>query len=71
MSKHGGSPESGLVVPAGIEQHTLAPGSFLVEPEVAKRAREARERALQFERRRIAVELVNGILVGALEGPCR
>lgn len=54
-SKHGGSPASGLVLPAGIEQHSLTPGGLVV-PEIARKAEEARERARQFERRRLALE---------------
>ncbi len=60
-TKHGGSPASGIVTPAGIEQHSSIPGSVLVMPEIARTKAQAKERALQFERRRIAlVVLGNG-----------
>lgn len=61
MSKHGGSPLLGLA-PAGMEQAQPAPGSMILEPEVAKENRNAKERALQFERRRLALAILPSIL---------
>lgn len=60
MSKHGGSPASGLVQPAGIDAAEVVPGSEagLLIPELVKRNAEAKERARQFERRRIALEML-------------
>jgi hypothetical protein len=59
MSKHGGSPPSGLIVPAGLEHlQPVAPGSALVEPEIVARRRVNLERERQFERRRVALELL-------------
>lgn len=63
MSKHGGSPESGLVLPIGLE--ALRPetpeGMVLVPQEVIdsrKQAEERKERGLQLERRRVALEVL-------------
>lgn len=65
MSKHGGSQSSGLVLPAGFGNETLAPqSSVILEPEVAKQVREREERKRQFERRRIALELLRGMVTG-------
>lgn len=62
MSKHGGSPTSGLVSIVGADTAEVIPGSAagLLQPEIAKRNAEAKERARQFERRRIALELAWG-----------
>lgn len=65
MSKHGGSPESGLVVPVGLEalKPALPEGMVLVPQEVVdarKQADERKERALQLERRRIADNMLRG-----------
>lgn len=57
MSKHGGSEASGLVMPAGIEQHQVL-ASGIVVPEIARKAAEAKDRALQFERRRLALAVL-------------
>lgn len=57
-TKHGGSPASGVVLPAGIEQHTAEPGSRIIKPEIARTNEQAKERALQFERRRLALSLM-------------
>lgn len=55
-TKHGGSEASGLVQPAGLESATPAtPGGVILEPEIAKDNRNAKDRALQFERRRLAM----------------
>lgn len=55
-SKHGGSPASGIVPPAGLDTAKPAlPGGLVLEPEVAKENRNAKDRALQFERRRLAL----------------
>ncbi len=66
MSKHGGSPGSGLVLPIGLE--ALKPetpdGMVLVPQEVLdarKQAEERKERALNLERRRIAEGLVKSL----------
>lgn len=62
MSKHGGSPVSGLIEPVGVDR--AAPddgGVVLVPPQVLEARREASERqgrALQFERRRLALEVL-------------
>lgn len=59
MSKHGGSPASGLVLPAGFENlPKMSPDSVLVEPEIVARRRVNLERERQFERRRLAVEFI-------------
>lgn len=64
MSKHGGSPESGLVPPAGIDSAEVVPGSAagLLIPDLVRRNAEAKERARQFERRRIALELMTSLI---------
>lgn len=63
-SKHGGSEESGLVLPAGMGELVQLDGSQMFEPpEVTaakKMAAERQERALQLERRRLALELLGG-----------
>lgn len=63
MSKHGGSPESGLVSPIGLEALMPATpeGMVLVPQEVVDaraQAKKREERALQLERRRIALQLI-------------
>jgi hypothetical protein len=59
MSKHGGSPPSGLVTPIGTETAKLAPGAqFVLEPAVAEEIRQREARKRNFERRRIALELL-------------
>jgi hypothetical protein len=61
-SKHGGSEVSGLVLPSGMGELVQLDGSQMFEPPevtAAKRmAAERQERALQLERRRIALDLV-------------
>lgn len=62
MSKHGGSPESGLVQPVGLMAlRPVNEGGAIIEPPEAVTARkdaaERRERALHFERRRVAMGL--------------
>lgn len=58
-SKHGGSPASGIVVPIGTDRaQPVAPGSVILEPEIAKENRNAKDRALQFERRRLAIAVL-------------
>jgi hypothetical protein len=68
MSKHGGSESSGLVQPIGLAAlRPVNDGGVIIEPPEAVQARkdagERRERALHFERRRLAL----GILSGAQE----
>lgn len=65
MSKHGGSSPSGLVLPIGLEalRPEVSDGMVLVPQEVIdarKQAAERQERALQLERRRIALDLLSG-----------
>lgn len=66
MSKHGGSPESGLIQPIGIEALRAPDGGLIVEPEVVVKQREEaakrRERALQLERRRLALEVLPALM---------
>lgn len=62
MSLHGGSPPSGLVAPAGLDSLKPAEGSLLVAPDIVRRKEEAKARARQFERRRIALELLSGLM---------
>lgn len=72
MSKHGGSPASGLILPIGLE--ALRPesdGMVLVPQEVVdarKQAAERAERALNLERRRMALELLKGATYGTPNG---
>ena len=66
-SKHGGSPSSGIVLPIGLDAlKPAAPdGMVLVPQEVVdarKQAEERKERALQLERRRVALEVVPAII---------
>lgn len=66
MSKHGGSSPSGLVLPIGLEalRPEVPDGMVLVPQEVIdarKQAAERQARALQLERRRIALELIPSI----------
>lgn len=62
-SKHGGSPASGLAVPAGLDNlQPIAPGSKLVESPLAERRRANLERERQFERRRIAIEVMPAVV---------
>ncbi len=61
-TKHGGSPASGIIMPAGIEQHEAIPGSVIVMPEIARTNAQAKERALQFERRRLALDFIASTL---------
>lgn len=66
-TKHGGSEPSGLVVPAGLEhlKPEVPNGMVLVPQEVVDAREEAKkrtERALQLERRRIALEIVPTLL---------
>ena len=59
QSKHGGSPESGIASPAGIDGlQPIAPGSALFESPLAARRKQMAERERQFERRRIAIEVL-------------
>lgn len=65
-SKHGGSEESGLVLPAGMGELVQLDGSQMFEPPevtaMKKQAAERQERALQLERRRIALEFGKTVL---------
>ena len=68
-SVHGGSPGSGLVLPAGLErlQPSVPEGMVLVPQEVVdarEQAKKREARALQLERRRIAVEVLPGLIAG-------
>ena len=72
MSKHGGSPDSGIVLPIGLEALKPAtPDGFVLVPQEVVDARaqaaERKERALQLERRRIALALIPGIPVSVIE----
>lgn len=60
-SKHGGSPLSGVAEPAGLDSLRQIDGSKFYEPEIVKQNRDAKERARQFERRRIALEILPSI----------
>lgn len=62
-SRHGGSPPSGLVVPAGLGELTRPDGSMLYEAPVTVERRNAADRAKQFERRRIALSMFEGLVV--------
>lgn len=53
---HGGSPS--IITPAGIEQHRADVGSSIIIPEVARKNEEAQTRKKEFERRRIALEVL-------------
>lgn len=68
MSKHGGSEASGLVMPAGIEQHQVMPSGIVI-PEIARKAAEAKDRALQFERRRLALAVLPEMAKGVENMP--
>ncbi len=58
-TKHGGSPALGLV-PAGLEQHSPAvEGGRIIAPEIARTNAQAKDRALQFERRRLALPILS------------
>lgn len=63
MSKHGGSPESGLAQPAGMD--ALVPiregSTILAAPQVLENVA-AKERARQFERRRLALEVLREVI---------
>ena len=68
MSKHGGSPESGLVQPVGLMAlRPVNEGGAIIEPPEAVQARkdaaDRRERALHFERRRLALAVLTGQFV--------
>jgi hypothetical protein len=59
-SKHGGSPVSGLVAPAGLGTERLAPGALhVLEPAISEELRKREERKRQFERRRLGLELLS------------
>lgn len=63
MSKHGGSESSGLVQPIGLAAlRPVNDGGVIIEPPEAVQARkdagERRERAMHFERRRLALEVL-------------
>lgn len=64
-SKHGGSPSSGLVHPIGLEHmnEKTAGGIIVPDTEQSRTAREAKTRALQFERRRLALVVLEGLAV--------
>lgn len=63
-SKHGGSPQSGIVPPAGIEQHTEVSSGGIIVPEIHREAKKRQERARQLERRRIALEVLPALARG-------
>jgi len=64
MSKHGGSPPSGLVPPIGADTAKLAPGAqFVLEPAVAEEIRQREARKRNFERRRVALEVLPSLIV--------
>ncbi|OPZ01406.1 MAG: hypothetical protein BWZ09_02722 [Alphaproteobacteria bacterium ADurb.BinA305] len=62
-SKHGGSPASGLVQPAGIDRmnEKTAGGILIPQTEEMRKSSEAKMRALQFERRRLALSVLEGL----------
>lgn len=64
MSKHGGSPESGIAEPIGMGDLVPIQGSAagLLAPPIAKQNLDAKERARQFERRRIALECIPALI---------
>lgn len=63
MSKHGGSPFSGLAGVPGVESLQPAqPGGLVVAPEMTKRRLAALERERQFERRRVALEVLPSVI---------
>ena len=69
-SKHGGSPPSGLVQPIGIERmdEKTAGGILIPQTEEMRKSSEAKQRALQFERRRLALAVLEGLsATGGLE----
>lgn len=67
MSKHGGSESLGLE-PAGLQSAPLAPGSnVILEAPVSQEIRERQSRKLNFERRRVAIELLKGAKLLTLE----
>lgn len=66
MSKHGGSESSGLVQPIGLAGlRPVNDGGVIIEPPEAAQARkdadERRGRAMHFERRRLALEVLPAI----------
>jgi hypothetical protein len=62
MSKHGGSESLGLE-PAGLQSAPLAPGSSVIlEAPVSQEIRERQVRKLNFERRRVALEVLPTLL---------
>ena len=66
-TKHGGSEASGLVLPIGLGalMPETSAGMVLVPQEVAdarKQAAERKERAIQLERRRIALALIPALI---------
>lgn len=70
-SKHGGSPASGLAVPASLDNlQPIAPGSKLVESPLAERRRANLERERQFERRRIAIEVMPALIAAGGYDDC-
>ena len=68
-TKHGGSPQSGLVKPAGLEGLEVTAGGIVVpQTEEMRKGAEARRRALEFERRRLALPILEGLAAtGGLE----
>jgi hypothetical protein len=63
-SKHGGSDASGLVPPVGIDGlEKVSPDSPLFKPAGARTREQAQQRARDFERRRIALELMAACLL--------
>lgn len=67
-SKHGGSPQSGIVAPAGLgTEQPAVPGGKVLEPLIAAENRNARDRALQFERRRLALVALSAIVTQGAE----
>ena len=59
MSKHGGSESLGLE-PAGLQSAPLAPGSSVIlEAPVSQEIRERQARKLNFERPRVALEVID------------
>lgn len=70
-SKHGGSPASGIVKPAGLEGLEVTAGGIVVpQTEEMRKASEARHRAQQFERRRLALPILEGMAAtGGLVDP--
>lgn len=63
VSKHGGSPSLGTALSAPVGDVKLAPGSSVIlEPEVSEELRQRAARKMQFERRRVALELLPSML---------